>query len=127
MPSPRDIVKADHAPLRRAQASDLRRNMTPPEARLWQHLRARRLGGHHFRRQQIIGGYIVDFYCHAAALVVELDGDIHGLQRERDAAREQVLEQRGLRLLRYTNREVAQNLRCILDQILDVADRRVSG
>jgi very-short-patch-repair endonuclease len=64
---------------------ELRRDMTPAEKALWQQLRANKLGVH-FRRQQIIAGFIVDFYCHKAALVIEVDGDIHDLQQEEDAS-----------------------------------------
>ncbi|MEW6027890.1 MAG: DUF559 domain-containing protein [Chloroflexota bacterium] len=66
---------------------ELRREMTPAEKILWEELRANRLGVH-FRRQQVIQGFIVDFYCHKAALVVEVDGDIHDLQKEEDERRE---------------------------------------
>ncbi len=61
--------------------------MTPPKIlrSIWQELRGNKLGVH-FRRQQVIAGFIVDFYCHKAALVVEVDGDIHDLQQEEDAA-----------------------------------------
>jgi very-short-patch-repair endonuclease len=59
------------------RAKELRKNMTGAEKLLWQSLRANRLNGWHFRRQQIIGGFIADFYCHAAALVIELNGGIH--------------------------------------------------
>jgi len=58
--------------------------MTPAEEILWQELRGNKIGVH-FRRQQIIAGFIVDYYCHKAALVVEVDGDIHDLQQEEDA------------------------------------------
>ncbi|MCE5238784.1 DUF559 domain-containing protein [bacterium] len=119
------IVTGDHAARKRVQARHLRQNMTPAESGLWQSLRASRLGGHHFRRQQIIDGYIVDFYCHAAGLVIEVDGDVHGFQREEDTVRQQVLERRGLQVLRYTNRDLAGDLRYILDQILGIADRRL--
>ena len=70
------------------RARELRREMTPAEKLLWQEVRAKKLGVH-FRRHtcpggrcqgQIIEGFIVDFYCHRAALVVEVDGDIHDLQ-----------------------------------------------
>jgi len=54
------------------RAKELRHQMTPEEKILWQHLRANPLNGFHFRRQQIIDGFIADFYCHAAALVIEL-------------------------------------------------------
>ena len=63
------------------RAKELRRDMTPAEKILWQELRGNKLGIH-FRRQQIIAGFIVDFYCHKAALVVEVDGDVHDLQKE---------------------------------------------
>jgi len=64
------------------RAKELRRNMTPAEKLLWQEVRAKKLGVR-FRRQQIIAGFIVDFYCHRAALVVEVDGDIHDLQQKK--------------------------------------------
>lgn len=68
------------------RAKELRREMTPAEKILWEELRANKLGGH-FRRQQVIQGFIVDFYCHKAALVIEVDGDIHDLQKEEDERR----------------------------------------
>jgi very-short-patch-repair endonuclease len=72
--------------------------MFAAEKILWQELRSNKLGVH-FRRQQIIQGFIVDFYCHRAGLVVEVDGDIHDLQREEDARREKALSAVGLRSL----------------------------
>ncbi len=65
------------------RAKELRREMTPPEKILWQEVCAKNLGVR-FRRQQVIAGFIVDFYCHKAASVVEVDGDIHDLQQEED-------------------------------------------
>ncbi len=59
---------------------------------VWEELRANKLGVH-FRRQQVIQGFIVDFYCHKAALVLEVDGDIHDLQKEDDARREKALSE----------------------------------
>src|SRR4029453_16710009 len=81
------------------RAKELRHEMTPAEKILWQELRANKLGVH-FRRQQVIEGFIVDFYCHKAALVIEVDGDIHDLQQEDDARREIVLGELGLRIVR---------------------------
>ena len=80
------------------RSRELRRNMTPVEKILWNELRANKLGVH-FRRQQVIAGFIVDFYCHKAALVIEVDGDIHDLQKEEDERREKVLSALGLRSL----------------------------
>ncbi|BAT51824.1 hypothetical protein NOS3756_07540 [Nostoc sp. NIES-3756] len=95
-------------------AKELRRQMTPEEKILWQYLRTNRLHGLHFRRQQIIDGFIVDFYCHTAKLVIEIDGKIHEQQVEYDAERDKVLLARGLRLLRIKNEEVIHKL----DQVL---------
>jgi very-short-patch-repair endonuclease len=69
----------------RDRARQLRRAMTPAEERLWAELRNNRLDGFHFRRQQVIDGYITDFYCHAAALAVETDGSVHDRQPGYDA------------------------------------------
>jgi very-short-patch-repair endonuclease len=91
--------------------------MTPEEKILWQYLRANRLNNLHFRRQQIIDGFIADFYCHAAALVIEVDGKIHEQQVEYDAERDKVLKARGLRLLRIKNEEVRQELDKVLMRI----------
>lgn len=91
-------------------ARELRRRMTPEEKLLWQYLRANRLHGWHFRRQQVIDGFIVDFYCHAAGLVVELDGAVHRQQTGYDAERDAVLRRRGLRVLRLPNALVRQDL-----------------
>jgi len=98
------------------RARELRRDMTPAEKILWQELRANKLGVH-FRRQQIIAGFIVDFYCHKAALVIEVDGDIHDLQQDEDAKREKVLNEMGLRIIRFRNAEVLRNLAPVIEKI----------
>jgi very-short-patch-repair endonuclease len=71
-------------PIRRAR--ELRREMTVPERVVWQALRDRRLAGWRFRRQAAIGPYIVDFYCHAARLVLEIDGLSHVGRGDEDAS-----------------------------------------
>ncbi len=100
------------------RAKELRREMTPAESLVWERVRANRLSGFHFRRQQIIDGFIVDFYCHAAGLVVELDGGIHDQQADYDAERDRILAARGLRILRFENRECVENLEGVLERIL---------
>ena len=97
-------------------AKELRRNMTPAEKILWQELRANKLGVH-FRRQQVIAGFIVDFYCHKSALVVEVDGDIHDLQHEEDVRREKALRELGMRIVRFTNHQVMNNLAKVVEEI----------
>ena len=99
------------------RARELRRNMTPSEKILWGKLRHNHLNGLQFRRQQIIDGYIVDFYCHKKALVVEVDGDIHDLQQDYDAERESNLIARGFRVLRDSNDDVQENLLIVMRQI----------
>jgi len=98
------------------RAKELRRDLTPAEKILWHELRANKLGVH-FRRQQIIAEFIVDFYCHRAALVIEVDGDIHDLQKEDDAKRDKALSEMGLRIVRFRNDEVLKNLSEFVEQI----------
>jgi very-short-patch-repair endonuclease len=104
------------------RAKELRREMTPAETILWQELRANKLGVH-FRRQQVIAGFIVDFYCHKVALVVEIDGDIHDLQKEEDVRREKALTELGLRLVRFRNEEVIKNIDGIIGAIKLVVNK----
>jgi very-short-patch-repair endonuclease len=98
------------------RAKELRREMTPAEKLLWQEIRANKLGVR-FRRQQVIQGFIVDFYCHKAALVIEVDGDIHDLQQEEDARREKALSELGLRIVRFRNDEVVRELSAVVGKI----------
>ncbi len=98
------------------RAKELRRDMTPAEKILWEELRANKLGVH-FRRQQVIQGFIVDFYCHKATLVVEVDGDVHDLQKEEDERREKVLTEMGLRIVRFGNDEVVRSLSAVVGKV----------
>ena len=99
------------------RARELRREMTPEEQELWRCLRRSQFAGFHFRRQQVIDGFIVDFYCHAAGLVVEVDGPAHDDQPDYDDERDQLLAARGLRILRFSNDAVQQNLPGVLSEI----------
>ncbi len=106
-----------------AKARELRKKQTPAEQILWQCLRGRRLFDTKFRRQHNIGQYIVDFYCYNAKLVIEVDGKIHDLprQKERDLDRENWLKSHGLTVIRFTNEEVFDNLEMVLNKIVDYA------
>ncbi|MGV3724757.1 MAG: endonuclease domain-containing protein [Actinomycetota bacterium] len=97
-------------------ARDLRRRQTPAEAALWERLRANRLRGRKFRRQHPVGVFVLDFFCDAARLVIELDGGIHleSEQRLRDVERQLVLETLGLTVLRFRNEEVLHNVDGVL-------------
>ena len=103
------------------RAREMRQAPTPEEQLLWQRLRRNALGGLHFRRQQIIDGFIADFYCHAAGLVIEIDGPVHTERQSYDEERDAVLESRGLRVLRFSNEDVRINLQSVLTHILEAA------
>lgn len=101
-------------------AHHLRDEMTDAERLLWVGLRAKRIGGIRFRRQQPIGPYVVDFFCAAAKLVVELDGDQHGADAavERDRPRTQWLEEQGYRVVRFANWEVLRERERVIGAIV---------
>ncbi len=99
---------------KRRLAWQMRREMTPQEKMLWQQLRGSRLGVN-FRRQQNIDGFIADFYCHNAGLVVEVDGAVHDAAY--DAERDAILATRGLSILRFTNSQVETDIGLVASQI----------
>jgi len=90
------------------RAREMRGRPTEPEKRLWSHLANSQLRGLKFRRQEVIGRAIVDFYCPAAKLVVEVDGETHA-DPARDALRDADLREFGLRVLHVTNADVRDN------------------
>jgi len=106
-----------------AFAKALRNNGTDAERVLWAGLREFKQAGLHFRRQVQFEPYVVDFACHVAKLVVELDGDQHGTDRAvaYDEQRTAFLKSRGYRVLRFANWEVLKERQRVLDYILHVA------
>jgi very-short-patch-repair endonuclease len=102
-------------------ARSLRQDQTTPERTLWRRLRAGRLGAK-FRRQGPIAGCIVDFLCLESRLAVEIDGDTHaGEEAEaEDRLRSRRLEERGLRVVRFTNREVMESIEGVLEAIREL-------
>ncbi|MFZ0678222.1 endonuclease domain-containing protein [Candidatus Binatus sp.] len=88
---------------------ELRQHMTLEERVIWNELRGNRLGAH-FRRQQPLAPYIVDFYCHAAHLVVEIDGSPHRGQQGYDRMRDDYLMRHGIQVLRLSNQSVRDDL-----------------
>lgn len=105
-------------PKLRAYSSALRQDQTPAEARLWAHLRNRRLDGCKFRRQLPIGRYIADFACKELKLVVEVDGSQH-TESAYDAERDAWLNAHGWRVLRFWNNDVLSETGGALDTIVD--------
>ena len=98
-------------------ARRLRKSSTKFEDMLWQRLRGSRLQGAKFKRQVPVDRYVVDFYCHAARLVVEIDGAQHGWYAEYDADRTKALESAGLHVIRFTNDEIRDDLDDVLRRI----------
>ena len=108
------------------RAKELRRDMTPAENILWACLRTNKLNGLHFRRQQIIDGFLADFYCHAAGVVLELDGLIHLRQANYDQERDRVIAAHNLLVVRIPNDEIMSNLDNLLQRIETLCQSRMS-
>ena len=106
-------------------ARSLRRDATEPERRLWSRLRGLRADGLRFRRQHVVGDYIVDFACTAAKVVVEIDGSDHVDREGLDARRDRWLQARGWKVLRYTNLEVITACEDVTDQIARLTQERL--
>ncbi len=93
--------------------------MTNPEIILWSRLRGKQLGCK-FRRQHGIGKFIVDFYCPELKLIVEIDGDIHGFDKQikKDGERQKFLESLNFKVKRYSNNDVIRNLNGVLEDLI---------
>jgi very-short-patch-repair endonuclease len=101
------------------RAIELRKNMTPVEKELWKHLKNKQILGLRFRRQHPIDIFIADFYCHKIKLVIELDGQIHSTPKniEYDENRTAELERLGIKVIRFKNEEVLENIEEVVSQI----------
>jgi very-short-patch-repair endonuclease len=93
--------------------------MTDAEAFLWKYLMKRQLLGFKFRRQYSVGRYILDFYCPARRLCIEVDGSIHDRPdvKAYDCMREQYIVSRNITVLRFTNEDVLNNISAVISQI----------
>ncbi len=102
-------------------ARDLRNNMTDAEWRLWHSIKRRQLKNRHFLRQKILGNYIVDFYCHKAKLIIELDGGQHYSESgiKNDEIRDNYFNNLGITVLRFTDRDIFENRDGVLQRIYD--------
>jgi very-short-patch-repair endonuclease len=106
------------------RAKELHRNMSLAEEKLWQHLRAHRMGHVHFRNQHAIGNYIVDFCAPRRKLIIELDGSQHLEQQDYDEERTKYLEARGYRVLRFWNNDVMNDMDAVLRLIWNALQER---
>jgi len=91
-------------------------NPTQSERKLWGYLKNKKLG-YKFRRQHVIDDFIADFVCLSKKLIIEVDGKIHEFQKEYDAMRTFTLNEKGYRVIRFTNEEVQNNLQIVIDNI----------
>ncbi|MGH7548076.1 MAG: endonuclease domain-containing protein [Gemmatimonadales bacterium] len=98
------------SPRKLQRARELRQDLTLAERRAWDLLRNRRMLGLKFRRQHVLAGFIVDFYCAKLGLVLEINGPGHTstTQSDYDAARTAHLETRGLRVIRISNEALSE-------------------
>jgi very-short-patch-repair endonuclease len=103
-------------------AKKLRKAQTPTEKMLWKALKGGKLAGLKFRRQHPVGNFILDFYCPAYKLAIEVDGEIHQTQMDYDAARTTQLEAHGYTVIRFSNEAVMQDVEKILTKILQAVD-----
>jgi very-short-patch-repair endonuclease len=96
-----------------------RERNTEAEKVLWEALRLKRLDGYKFRNQHPISDYIVDFYCHTARLAIEVDGEYHAIedQKDYDLRRTEALKNSGIMVLRFSNEEVLKDLESVLTSI----------
>jgi very-short-patch-repair endonuclease len=121
-----------HSPVserHRRRAKGLRQTMTRAETLLWRYLKAHRIDDLGFRRQVPIGDYVVDFVCHEARIVIELDGETHDFesQQEHDVTRDAWLATRGYIVLRFVNQDVLSNLEGVVTVIRDAAKVRLDA
>ena len=101
----------------KANSRALRNDSTLSEVLLWQKIRAGSMMGYKFNRQKPLGSYIVDFYCKALNLVIEIDGSSHDYMHKKDMIRQKELEKLGLKFLRFTDLQVKKDMNNVLRAI----------
>ena len=111
--------KINNLPYLKTFRKDLRNNLTPAEAKLWTMLKGKQMEGRKFRRQHSVANYILDFYCPEERIAIELDGQGHfeATQAEYDSERDLFLESFGIKVLRFENKWVWDNLDGLLDEV----------
>jgi len=105
----------------------LRENMTYHEKLLWKKLKLKQVCGVRFRRQHPIDFFIADFYCHEARLVVEIDGDIHDYRKDYDDGRSAEMERYYIKVIRFTNSEVENNIDSVVRAIENEVKSRIKS
>ena len=117
-------------PILKDLARQLRKNSTLAEVLLWQNIKGKSYG-YEFHRQIPIDEFIVDFYCHELRLAIEIDGNTHDYNYNKDEERQKILEGFGISFLRFSNRDVKRNindvLRAIEISILEIEGKKFRG
>ena len=98
-------------------ARQLRREQTKAEKIVWELIRKRKFRGLKFRRQHVIEGFVLDFYCPEIKLGIEVDGSVHMKRRDYDKLRQEVIESEGIRIVRINNRELLDRKRSVLEKL----------
>ena len=108
------------------KAKILRSNMTYAEMKLWEMLKKKQVLGLRFRAQHPIHIFIADFYCHSLKIVIEVDGNVHDIpeQKEYDIGREAEINQFGIKVIRFTNNQVLNDIDMVIDQIILTCSNR---
>ncbi len=124
MPHEKDYIENLHKgakPSTFQNAHELRLNETEAEKKLWQRLRNRQVKGKKFRRQHALDNYVLDFYCHECMLAIELDGSIHDTKENKqyDAARTSILNEYGIKVVRFRNEQVIKEIEKVLERIAE--------
>jgi very-short-patch-repair endonuclease len=124
------VSRFNRTAVKTARARTLRRDGTDVERRLWQKLRNAQIDGASFRRQHPAGRYVLDFYCPALELAIELDGGQHAQAAWQDRQRDEWLERHGVTVLRFWNSDVTENLSGVLEviaaRVSDLKSREVT-
>ena len=107
-------------PKKRDFARQLRKRQTPSEEKVWGLLRNRQLFGLKFRRQHVIEGFVVDFYCHEHRLAIEVDGGIHKKQQEYDGLRQTEIEAKDVTVIRVNNEDIEKDMSFLIKKIKEV-------
>ncbi|WP_417610632.1 endonuclease domain-containing protein [Owenweeksia hongkongensis] len=112
-----NYLKLDYNPLLKERAKALRKTRNLPEVLFWMRVNKAQFYDLDFDRQKIIGNYIVDFYCKALGLVVEIDGSSHNGREEKDSEREEWLQNHGCRVIRFTTTLILEHLDQVMEEL----------
>jgi len=110
-------MKGKKGRIKTQQARKFRKNPTETEKIMWDLLRDRQLANKKFRRQHLVSGFIIDFYCPENKLAIEIDGSVHLNKKEYDQEREKILKNIGINFLRFSNQDVLKEPKKVLLRI----------